>query len=136
MKAWKKSVLGTAMAGALLVGGSALPAQAAVSGGTIIGGGTAVQGTYTVTCDYKGQEIITLIKLSQRQGRTVNSTDQQESSFFCPYAGEFERTYTVFGSAPYRPGTATLRLGVNYFNLEGQFEGEKVSVHEIRLSNR
>lgn len=140
MEAWKKSVLGAATAGAILMGAGAVPAQAAevisASDGKIIGRGTAVTGTYTVDCDYAGQGISANINVIQntKSGR-INSNGVSDQ-FVCATDGQVTREYTVFASQTgYVPGPATVRVGAFYTDEElGYYTGaEDVGVFAIQL---
>lgn len=140
MEAWKKSVLGAAMVGALSVGVGAVPAQAAevvsASNGQIIGRGTAVTGTYTVDCDFGGQVISASINVIQNKGGRINDNRTQDE-FTCKSDGQVTREYTVFArERAYSPGSATLRVGAFYTDESGFFTGaEDVGVFVIQLRN-
>lgn len=139
MDAWKKSVLGAATAGGILIG-AAVAAEAAevvsASNGQIVGRGTAVTGTYTVDCDYAGQGISANINVIQntRTGRIVSNGVSDQ--FVCATDGQVTREYTVFASQTgYVPGPATVRVGAFYTDEElGYYTGaEDVGVFTVRL---
>lgn len=142
MKTWKKSVLGGAMAGALLMGGGAVPAQAAevvsASNGALGSRGITVTGTYTVDCDFAGQVISANLNLYQNtKGGSINES-QVSDEFTCKSDGQVTRNYTFIASVKgYVPGPATIRVGAFYTDEEtGGYTGvEDIEVFDIRLRN-
>lgn len=128
------------MAGALVVGAGAVPAQAAevisASNGQIIGRGTAVSGTYTVDCDFAGQKIGASINVIQNKGGRINSNGVQEE-FICDTDGQVTREYLVFANETgYVPGPATVRVGVFFTDESGNYTGvEDIEAFAIQLRN-
>lgn len=140
METWKKSVLGAATAGALLMGVGAVPAQAAhpvsASNGQITGRGTAVSGTYTVDCDFAGQRIAASINVIQNRGGRINSNGTQQE-FICETDGQVTREYLVFAhETAYVPGQATIRVGVFFSDESGNYTGiEEIRAFAVHLRN-
>lgn len=140
MKSLEKSVLGTVMAGTLLLGGGTLPAQAAeavgASGGDIVGNGTAVRGTYTVDCDFAGQRIAASINVIQGKGQTINSNGIQYETT-CTSDGRETYDFLVFAEdRKYTPGPATIRVGVFYSDESGNYTGvEDIEAFPVKLKN-
>lgn len=140
MEAWKKSVLGAATAGVLLVGVGAVPAQAAevisTSGGQIVGKGTAVTGTYTVDCDFAGQRISASINVIQNtKGGRINDNSMQEE-FTCTSDGQVTRDYLIFATEKgYVAGPATVRVGAFYTDESDFYVAEDIAVFAIKLRN-
>lgn len=105
-------ILAAVFAAIFLMGG---PAQAAasvtdVSDGVISGKGTVVTGTYTVSCDYYGENVYVNFDLRQRgSGKAVTSSGFSDS-FQCEGNGiPVTRTYRFAGaSTAYKSGVATV----------------------------
>jgi hypothetical protein len=94
---------------------TATPAQAAasvtsVSDGAITGKGTAVQGTYTVECQFFEERIFVNLELRQRSGGKTVATSTFSDSFLCEGNGiPVTRTYTFANSASaFKSGVATV----------------------------
>lgn len=138
MNVWKKSVLGAGIAGAILAGAGAVPAQAAEvdsATGQMVGKGVAVTGTYTVDCDFVGQRLAASINVVQnfKGGRINDNSTQQES--VCETDGLVTREYTIFATEnAYKPGAAAVRVGVFYSDESGNYTGiEDIEAFAIKL---
>lgn len=139
MKTWKKAVLGTAVAGTLLVGVSAVASQAAevvsANAQLVDRRGIAVTGTYTVDCDFAGQRISASINVIQNtKGGRFNDNYVQEE-FTCTSDGPVTRDYTVVSSGTgYVPGPAAVRVGAFYTNEDGFYTGaEDIEAFAVKL---
>lgn len=94
---------------------TAAPAQAAasvtsVSNGTLVAKGVAVTGTYTVECQFFGENISVHMDLRQRAGGKTVTSSSFSDSFECEGNGvPVTRTYT-FGSSStaFKSGAATV----------------------------
>lgn len=102
---------------------TAAPAQAAasvtsVSDGTIVGKGTAVQGTYTVECQFFEERISVNMELRQRAGGKTVTSSTFNDSFLCEGNGvPVTRTYTFANSGTtFKSGVATVTGNISACN--------------------
>lgn len=102
---------------------TATPAQAAasvtsVSDGTIVGKGTAVQGTYTVECQFFEERISVNMELRQRAGGKTVTSSTFNDSFLCAGNGvPVTRTYTFSNSGTtFKSGVATVTGNISACN--------------------
>lgn len=139
MKHWKKSVLGAAMASALIAGGASVPAFAAtvkdISDAKILGKGASVQGTYTVVCESAGEFGQVYLELTRRTGGGGSTSAPNYGFYQCDEAGqeipfiyEFNSNGTVF-----KKGVAVIGGEVQTCDASFACTHERIPAREINL---